>query len=920
MTRNTWRLLAAGAAALLTVGSIFIPVDVLRSDVRWSPLTAEDNGALHLTSGVPEAMTIAVQCDGVRAAQPFVVVGGPWSVAVDPNSATLELPESVRINLPLTQSDPCARFTVDASKLTVTSQSSAGTSVTDIAMVNLPVIDRLVMDPVQPQVVSVTLTTLPTGIAPDLLPQLLLLVGLVTALVVLIDLVWQWRSQRVATATKVRGARRVTGPDVLVVAVALVSVFLVPAYLDDGWVLGGWGANRDEGGFLSQYYDYSDSRLPTGYPYAALLHALTSSGIAFVWIRIAIALVLIVTWLVIQRGIVARMDLGRPGSWAAATVFAIFIPAWLMTVRFELPIVLCVAVAIAGLLAFARNHSVAGLTAFGLAAAVACSLHQVGLAAALPVLMVVPTLWRWIRQDRRNGEAALTIALASATLWMAMMFGEGGVPLVAKASRELAGYSAFTYSLGAEVDRYVFLLNAGDLQLYGSSVRWFSLIIVALCLGLALLTRATWNDQARHAIAMALIVPVSLLATFTKWPWHLSVLAVPAAVFAAAAGSFIATELQRGRRATPGVVLGIVVAGAGICLAFPGSWGAWDLVVTTWTQFADRLGAGPRNTLAWIAAVVVAVALPTILVRLFGTRRSGPVIAAIMVIGVLLPTALGLTWIARDAAASPTWSFPKQTVQEILGQQECGLLSEVQVTIGATALAPSQGLTGSTGTPMAEGAWLQVPNLFQSPLADLPVLGTRVAVTEGANPDDATGEFVSGLYDIGDARSLVLWTGTLSWDSVAGSLAFYDSSGTQIDDVPLRFAKRQVWLLNTVPVPAGAVAAQILTEDRKEGYGGWAAVTAPAVAQAVPFAELPDVTTHIGPFKTMAVPCIKLPGNATGVAETVNYTVGMPSWNYAWVRPFATLTQVACTDVPGACVYQVRYPQANVSISQVASR
>jgi hypothetical protein len=106
-------------------------------------------------------------------------------------------------------------------------------------------------------------------------------------------------------------------------------------------------------------------------------------------------------------------------------------------------------------------------------------------------------------------------------------------------------------------------------------------------------------------------------------------------------------------------------------------------------------------------------------------------------------------------------------------------------------------------------------------------------------------------------------------------------------------------------------------EDTSTAFGGWAAVTAPVIAETARVdAVLAEATAYTTPFVATHYPCAQLPDLGRGYWSTIDYAVKTDFYFDQGALHNLTVTQVLC--IPNRdCIWRLDYRQADVKVTTV---
>ncbi|MEO5662342.1 MAG: hypothetical protein ABIR39_03590, partial [Nocardioides sp.] len=328
---------------VLSVVFAFVPARFDSSTISWRPDSFQDSGSLQLTRGAPERMSIETTCDLARSLPDtetsLVSTGSLELSAVDDAVQVQTAPTGpiAKVALPPGDCTVVATYTHEGSKLEI----SAGEDRDEVAVAAPVILGLYTSDP--PSVTSVDITTQETGLARSWGRWTIGLVALVLLVVgaVLLWLPTRWpRAERRGWKALVPRLAPVDG----FVTIGVVGLSLItPSLIDDGWIINRSGTLLERWRF-GELYAAQDAWLPQGAVHEVVLSVLQSAGLDLAHLRILVALLVSLTWVVLRRGVLAPVVGEMASRWPpAAATYVAFAGAWLITVRQE-PVVMFLAV------------------------------------------------------------------------------------------------------------------------------------------------------------------------------------------------------------------------------------------------------------------------------------------------------------------------------------------------------------------------------------------------------------------------------------------------------------------------------------------------------------------------------------------------------------------------------------------------
>lgn len=883
---------------ILSVVFAFVPAKFDSSTISWRPDSFQDSGSLQLTRGAPERMSVETTCDLARTPSDALLGTGSLELSVVDDVVQLRTaPDGPIAEAPLPPGDcsVLASYTLDESMLRLTVGE-----VSDAVAVPTPVIIEGLYTTDPPAVSKVEILTQETGLAPSWVRWF---IGLAALAVLLAGAVLSWLPAR-RPRNERRGWWRALRPrfapvDGFVTVAAVLLALVTPPLIDDGWII---GRTRELPGrwWFGDLYAAQDAWLPQGIIHELVLAALQSAGLGLAHLRILVALLVALTWIVLRRGVLAPVVGEAASRWpAAAATYVAFVGAWLITVRQE-PVVMFLAV-LALVVAVSDDRSkrpgwvFAGLLAAGLA----LTTHQTGWIAIAPALMILWSIRNEIQGDRSQALALVTAVVAATSGFVVAAFAAGDVHTVLEGARTLR-IGSHSYGPLDELARYGRLL--GD---SGARVATVFLLLVWCLAGSLGINNA--DSRSRRLWILCMLWLGGLLLTASKWDWHLAQYAVPAAGLATLAG----VELRRRDRATvlgTSAVLLMLSLAAGIGMSATGAWNFRDLSNRSWPELTD-LVVGEPSRIYWYVSL-----LALIILGMWADTRRGrwqPAALAAMCLAILFPIGTSMAWVVADASA-PGWSPAGANLRQLTDLNACGALDGLDIDVDVEPLDASN--RQGEQTQLAPDAFPEIERISSGPLGgEVPTWGTWAA-RKHESPDALTGLFQTPSFRVGDAEEITIWTAFGSADLLYATVVFTNASGTQTSTQVAPDADAH-WARLHLAVPEGAVEVRVDVDDQNTGYGGWLAVSSPVVATNDSGASaLGDSTGYTNPLTATLVPCVKLPDLSNGYWGKVDYLASEGTGFDTGALRGLTVTEVACrTDV--LCLRKIDYPMADVVVT-----
>jgi arabinosyltransferase B/arabinosyltransferase C len=373
-----------------------------------------------------------------------------------------------------------------------------------------------------------------------------LLVVCCAALLVLLGLAWRWwRGHQLAPIR----CPRPRAADAVLVVISAVWVLLAPTNFDDSWyALMARGANAS-GSIGNAIYMFNTSESPFVASQYVLQVWGSIGGWGLAWMRLVPLIYGLVTWLLLRVVLVTGFGRELATPRAAYALLVAYLLWWLpygMTLRPE-PLIVLLATATLLLVELARRRrSVGVLAAATTTAALAISVSPSGLVAAAPLVLAVPWLWAWLRDQHALARVATILLLVTAAVTSLVLVGCAdatlGDVLEATAVHQWY-YQAFPWY--QEYVHYLTILSFKDSSQWARRAPVVLTVAVVLLVAMGSIRRpsagldAAGADPVRRllvsnaacsAVALALLVP-----TPTKFVNHFGAAAAAPTMLLAAA-------------------------------------------------------------------------------------------------------------------------------------------------------------------------------------------------------------------------------------------------------------------------------------------------------------------------------------------------------------------------------------------------
>ncbi|WP_156819478.1 arabinosyltransferase domain-containing protein [Pseudonocardia sp. HH130630-07] len=636
--------------------------------------------------------------------------------------------------------------------------------------------------------------------------------------------------------------------DAVVLVVTLVWAVLGPVNIDDSWyaLMARQGAATGTIGNAIYQFNVTEAPFTTGQYLMQLVGGATGWGL--LGLRAVPVVLGLGTWVLLRLALVALADRAgtRTGVVAALAVahLAWFLP-YGITLRPE-PVGTLAAAGVLLLVAATLRTGAIGLLAPATVVAVlGVTAAPAALVAAVPLLLVLPSVWWHLVHSRWSGRlATVAVALAAASVVVPLGMADQTLADV-RESIAVHRWYYFQYSWYSELVHYANLLGPDDQGAWGRRLPVL-LTVAVLLLGVVRLAtrRGTGGPLGRtlgFAAAATVLALVAVALSPTKWVNHFGAVAAPATLL-------LAVALARGplpRRASwrlvavgtavLGVVAAVVYAGPNLWRPF-GDWGQpfgnHSVVDAPIHQQVLAPHLGPlylRSPLLWLLVAVAALWWAHRRRRSGRPPGTGPD-------GAILRTAAagGVVLMLLVFALAPVQQAPGPSVASMnvaaLGGNPCGLADAVRVRMPDGAAPQQAGLPELTGA-MRDG-----------PPPDRPGIPGPVWHTA----DAGTGTLTTGWFPLpeGGTHLLVPATGDLRADQ---SVRVETADGppglpvaATVRPVQLPGAKTADWTDLEIDLEGSPTQARLLVDDRIDGPDSWLGIGAPVPARDRPVSEVLD--------------------------------------------------------------------------------
>jgi len=459
--------------------------------------------------------------------------------------------------------------------------------------------------------------------------------------------------------------------DALVVVVVAVWAVLGPPLFDDGWFLANQRAFT-ESGTITDIYWATSSNYPLGYWYQWIWHFWTDQFNAPIYFRFVTAGMVIALWSVVRVSLRLVNGPKEHATWSttmSAAVFAVGSMAWLMTLRPEPLIALLATATLASCLVFRREPSIRSLSIGALLAAAALSVHPAGIVALAPLLVILPSMLRWLGKDVGKWLAFAGIAVACGALIVLLAVVDSDLSLKLEASDAMS-QTGVTLGLAGEWARYVLVVVEGQTPIRFLAVGFAAIAVVSL-----LSQRNRWTNLDAVPTWSVLLSLVLFIFVPTKWVWHFgSLVGYTAVAMAIEVGSW-RRRLTRESTVllTPVVMIAALVLVAATLAAQP--WNLIDLRSLSW----KGLSIGTRLAFLGTAATAVVIGSIVWVRRHRRPLREAVTVAMASMLVAASATAIVVTIgvLTADAIVTDGWTFGRQNAEALLFSEDCGVADEI---------------------------------------------------------------------------------------------------------------------------------------------------------------------------------------------------------------------------------------------------
>lgn len=685
-----------------------------------------------------------------------------------------------------------------------------------------------------------------------------------------------------------RALRSLSPADAVIVILLTAWVFIGPMTDDDGYYAA-MAYNATEAGYVGNYFQmFNQTFTPFTWLWQFFDVWQHVGGRSPVWLRVPSLVFAIVGWFV-SRSILNRLLVGRGWVFTEASRLLLALVTFVWWASYSIgarPESFAAMAAIVVIALLWRAHRTRRLVPAAIAVGIAglsFAAHPIGIVAAAPVILAIPTLWVIARDGSPLSAAvARTIAVAStSTVALFAAFNDGTL------SDMLTGQKRFALvetplSWVDEFRRYSLLW--ADIPM-GSFARR-SVVLVGLVLLVWFVVFAIWS---RRASPFAKPAPLSLVGwsfalsfilmwiTTSKWTHHFGALASVGPLFIVAMCVGIPRLIAQVRGSDSRlpawlapVALASVVPAMILSMRGPDwwayEWGEGDGIGNRGRPAV--LGISLGEDVVWAALAVVILAVSLILVRRrLGSSKAPAALYGLTALVAVFFGAVGtdlLGTFARLATVHDGFTVSKANLQDPTGSR-----CLPDKAIGIWDAASGTPLTTARGTTSTQGF-----EPISATDVELPATA-RVAAWTTRGSAQGVGSLASEWYSVPDLTDDqhvgVLVSGDFS-TRTRGVLNAEVRSGGKTETIPLvDSAPRSGWTTLLIPTPAGGstVELRILAEDISAADGADVSVSAPAIADKTTLHDVatPGAPTAVGWTQAFWFPCDRPMTIARGVIE-----------------------------------------------------
>jgi len=912
LMRYRRQLLACFLSLIACICSLLIALsgpDLRRSEFTWSTSEGDRPGVFQLSRGWPEVLDFEISCRSIELASEGLVIS-TGGLVLERSDGFLRLRDNLAdtrdLNARIPNQECGAGFHFDSKLEELSVFAGANRDTIQLRKEAFPEVSSIFVPPsLSSENLQVRIITQPWG-QEGSWSRFILAISVALAGVTSTFLVSRRQYWKRVRSIEQRSRSGSTTP--IVALLLMISAFLVPPLLDDGWVLHRLRHLLNSGA-NSALYDAKDAWLPQGNFHELFLAFLVDRGFSFIAIRLVVVLSLVVTWELIRRFVLdSLLGVGKVAIWFAASVFTLFSIGWLITLRAEPWVVLFAAVSWAGFSRLYRDTSLLGFFFALTGAGLAVTAHQAGWTAIAPGAFAIAIAVRRSEQGIVRRIVISLVALNSLVISLMSLCIRSSLRIIISSAQDFASNTTtHSYSIFSEIVRY------RDLLTLASSVRLASILLLLLML---IYSAIRLSPSRKVDVTIWLLASTSLLGlllTSSKWLWHFGAYTVPATIFTGLAFSKISTKVDQ-KRPIFSILLPLIVLIAATTTSVTSEWGQADLASRSWAEFADRFSAS-SNERTWLICILLSV-----IVGVLADRHERPIFRVIALtstpMAVLCVPVLSLGWIANDALLTEGWSFPKQNVQTFFGKNKC---DDERFFAGLQPL-PFSSLLYPRTVPLIRGAVPEIPSLVNNnPPEQFPIWGSwSISLTQPSTSqpiitaDSAKGEFTTPIFPVSGLEELSLWFASGGADTVEFSVVLMNDA-RYVDEVTIEPQSEATWEFSTFTVKPGTTEAFVRISDQSADVGGWGAVSALAEPRYMSALEINAVgKVYVGPFEAIKYPCLDAASPEGGVWPHLSFVTEEASYFSFLFGSRIPVIDLGCSVSATTCIRRTDYQMATV--------
>jgi hypothetical protein len=641
------------------------------SEIVWKPRISSDSGSLLLSRSKAEELNLESRCSSVSMHEGVFFDAGGITLSKNKNFIVLESNNKSFENIVLEYPSGECKIMLSASLSNelISLVINDSKEFRQVKSVDFPIITKLVIpEGTAPTVDFVLIETRPTGIVIDISRYIFLLLAFIS-LVVCFSLYFGHRIiLRSIDHYFFKALRldflsffRIREPIDFVILFSLVFLsFTTPTFLDDGWVLARI-KNYENTNVFSNIFQNSDVWLPQVHFWEYVLHSLNRLGLSFIYLRLFLALLLFLTWLLLKKMVFRGIPSQSRIYYLPAAVFLIFSSSWLITLRAEPAIVFLNTILIINLVSFIRTNQIFHYAITLLIGMLMIQTHQTGVVALGPILISSIIFLREIKRYRKIDLFFVFFMFLNLTVIIFSLFLDIGSVL-----EGLSEFSNSSHNLSYinEPLRYIYLFRDS------SGLRIFTVLILFLNLVFSFLFFKLYSRLEKLLFLTSLTQFLGLILTSSKWPWHFGAYTVSVVVIMFLVSKYMLTNP---RKLLVILYLMFLTFSLGFSLNSIGTWGHFDLVGLNWTVFSDLFGLDNNYKTYILLSMLFVFVILIFNLKSFNTK---PLYAFFFSLYVI-PLILTQFWLISDNFKTKNWTPLKQNIYQFQGLRYCGAVDPV---------------------------------------------------------------------------------------------------------------------------------------------------------------------------------------------------------------------------------------------------